>query len=285
MTKPRADKGKKQEKAPIEADVEPDGQMLVEDGGLAASANKQDDVEPSNILSAIRGLQNRMDERFNTLEASLSVTQASVTSLAARVKEIEQAGCDYDHRITEVEQALIKLRTENEQLRHKVVDLEARSRRHNIKIVGLPEKAENGQMEDFLSKFIPELLGPDKFAKPVKVDRAHRLGSRVPGEGGRPRVVIARIHHYNIKEKILQLARLAFPLFHSGKPIFFFPDFPAEVVKKRQVYGDVRKRLLALGAQCGFLYPARLRVSHGSTVKVFSSPHDAETYADTLEND
>lgn len=280
----RREKVKKPEKPLLEASNETPELALAEHEELTALANKQHDSEPepTDILSAIRGLQNRMDERFNTLEASLLATRASVTSLSARVQEIEEAGSDYDRRLTDVEMSLTSLRTENETLRHKLVDLEARSRRQNIRIVGIPEKMENGRMEEFLSKFIPELFGADKFAKPLKVDRAHRLGSQIPTDGGRPRVVIARLHHYLIKERILQLAREAFPLLYNGKPIFVFPDFPTEVVKKRQAFGEVRKRLLALGARCGFIYPARLRVSLGSNVKVFSSPHEAVTYADTL---
>lgn len=55
------------------------------------------------------------------------------------------------------------MQPENEALRLKVIDFEARSRRQNIKIIGLPEKIEGGRPREFLMKFIPELLGADHF--------------------------------------------------------------------------------------------------------------------------
>uniref|UniRef100_A0A9J7YG37 Uncharacterized protein n=1 Tax=Cyprinus carpio carpio TaxID=630221 RepID=A0A9J7YG37_CYPCA len=98
----------------------------------------------------------------------------------------------------------------------------------------------------------------------------------------RPRVMIARIHHFQLKEKILQLARQQFPLRYNGKAVHFFPDYPAEVMKQRQAFDPVRKRLREAGVRSGFIYPARLRVSSDTMDRVFSSPQDAETFAETL---
>lgn len=93
------------------------------------------------------------------------------------------------------------VQSENEALREKVIDLEARSRRQNIKIVGLPEKIENGHPTEFLTKFITDLLGTSNFLKPLEEDQAHRLGRQFSGEDSRPRVMIARVHHFEVKEK------------------------------------------------------------------------------------
>uniref|UniRef100_A0A9J8DLZ5 Uncharacterized protein n=1 Tax=Cyprinus carpio carpio TaxID=630221 RepID=A0A9J8DLZ5_CYPCA len=65
----------------------------------------------------------------------------------------------------------------------------------------------------------------------------------------RPRVMIARIHHFQLKEKILQLARQQFPLRYNGKAVHFFPDYPAEVMKQRQAFDPVRKRLRDAGVR------------------------------------
>ncbi len=85
-----------------------------------------------------------MTDQFDLLEASLASTQASLVSLGDRIKEVENATVDYDHRLSLVEQKCAKIQSENEALRHKVIDLEARFRRQTIKIVGLSEKIENG---------------------------------------------------------------------------------------------------------------------------------------------
>ncbi|ROL44207.1 LINE-1 retrotransposable element ORF1 protein [Anabarilius grahami] len=223
-----------------------------------------------------------MNDRFDLLEASLASTQVALACLGDRIKEVENATADYDRRLSLVEQKFAKVQSENKALREKVIDLEARSRRQNIKIVGLPEKIENGRPTEFLTKFIPDLLGASNFSKPLEVDRGHRLGRQPSGEDARPRVMIARIHHFQTKEKILQLARQQFPLRYQGRPIHIFPDLPAEIMKQRQAFNDVRKHLREAGVRSGFIYPARLRVTHGTTDKVFSSPEETEVYIGTL---
>ncbi|MED6246534.1 hypothetical protein ATANTOWER_019371 [Ataeniobius toweri] len=82
----------------------------------------------------------------------------------------------------------------------------------------------------------------------MEVDRAHRLGSRLPGDDAGPRVMIARIHYFHLKETILRLAHQQFPLRHKDKPINNFPNYPAEVMRQRQAFDSVKKRMLERGA-------------------------------------
>ncbi len=131
-------------------------------------------------------------------------------------------------------------------------------------------------------KFIPDLLGASKFSKPLEVDCAHWLGRQLVGEDSRPRVMIARIHHFQMKEKILQLARQQFSLRYEGRPVHIFPDLPAKIMKQRQAFSDVRKHLRSAGVRSGFIYPARLRVTHGTTDKMFSLPQEVEAFIGTL---
>ncbi|KAL7395387.1 hypothetical protein ABVT39_015628 [Epinephelus coioides] len=244
-------------------------------------SNKETNAESSSILLAIRSMNKTMTEQFDILEANLASTQASLVSLGNRMTEVEEATSNYDHRLSQVEQACMKMRAENDALHAKVIDLEARSRRHNIRIIGLPEKIENGRPAEFLSGFIPELLGASNFPSPVVVDRAHRLGKQ-PSEGNaQPCAMIARIHHFQNKEKILQLARQQYPLTYNQKAIHLFPDFPMELIKQRQAFDEVRKKLKDAGARVGFIYPARLKDTLGNSEKVFSSPQEAEAF---LEN-
>lgn len=81
--------------------------------------------------------------------------------------EIENANSGYDHRLSSVEQACVKMRAKNEALCSKVTDLEAHSRCQNIKIAGLPEKIKNRWS---LTDFLPEMLGTSNFPRPTAVD-------------------------------------------------------------------------------------------------------------------
>lgn len=281
MTKPKAERGKKLDKALNESPAQSPSEMT-EQAAASSGLSDETDAESTSILLAIQNMSKTMNDRFDLLEASLASTQVSLACLGDRIKEVENATADYDRRLSLVEQKFAKVESENKALREKLIDLEARSRRQNIKIVGLPEKIENGRPTEFLTKFIPDLLGASNFSKPLEVDRAHRLGRQPSGEDARPRVMIARIHYFQTKEKILQLARQQFPLRYQGRPIHIFPDLPAEIMKQRQAFNDVRKHLREAGVRNGFIYPARLRVTHGTTDKVFSSPEETEVYIGTL---
>ncbi len=72
------------------------------------------------------------------------------------------------------------------------------------------------------------------------------------------------------------------PLMYQGQRIHIFPDFPAEIMKQRQLFEDTRKKLKSAGLRTGFIYPARLRVTHGNVTSTFNTPVEAETYADNL---
>lgn len=196
--------------------------------------------------------------------------------------EIEEANSNYDLCLSQVEQACMKMQTENHALRSKVIDLEAHSRCQNIKIVGLPEKIEKRCPVEFLEKFIRELLGASNFSGQVVVDQAHRLGKQSSEEDARPRVMIAWIHHFQIKEKILQLSRQQFPLTCNEATIHFSPDLPVQLIKQRQAFDDVRKRLKEAGARVGFICPSRLRVTLENTEQVFSSLQEAELFEGSL---
>ena len=108
-----------------------------------------------------------MVERFNSLEASLQASRATLAEHGSLMAS------DHDDRLAALELQAKRLGDANKALQDKVVDLEARSRRQNIKIIGLPENAESGRPVEFVASFIENLLGKNHFPKHIEVDRAH----------------------------------------------------------------------------------------------------------------
>ena len=153
--------------------------------------------------------------------------------LTKRLANTETQAADHKHRISAVETSVAELRQENKMLRAKLSDLEGRSRRNNIRIVGVPEGEERGRPTEFVSNLIPKLLGDDNFTKPVVIDRAHRVQRPKPPEGSRPRMIITRVHLTQEKEKILRLGRQS-SMEYKGNRILIFPDYTAEVMEQRQ---------------------------------------------------
>uniref|UniRef100_A0A672GNC0 Uncharacterized protein n=1 Tax=Salarias fasciatus TaxID=181472 RepID=A0A672GNC0_SALFA len=95
----------------------------------------------------------------------------------------------------------------------------------------------------------------------------------------RPRVMIARIHKFQMKEKILRPAWENAPLTYDGRKIHLYPNFPAEIMKQHQPFEEVRKKWNEAGMRTGFLYPARPQVSKGTDInKTFNTPEDADRF-------
>lgn len=246
--------------------------------GLAASPS----ADTAAVLAAIGDMSRKMDERFNALQSALSENQAMLEEHDGRLFAVESATSDHDGRLAKLEQQAARFEEANKALQDKVTDLEARSRRQNIKFVNLPENVEAGNPVDFVSKLMPSLFGPEHFSKPVEVDRAHRLGSQAARSANRPRILIARIHNYRVKELIMRLAIEQSPLMYQGHRIHIFPDFPAEIMRRRQLFEDSRQKIRAAGHRTGFIYPARLRVTHGNVTTTFNTPEEARIFVDSL---
>ncbi len=87
-----------------------------------------------------------------------------------------------------------------------MTDIEDRSRRNNVRLVGLPEGAEGSDVAGFLrvnlSKWIPSLKGRDN----IEIDRAHRMydGRK---NSDRPRTLIFRVLRWHDRSEILKGAR------------------------------------------------------------------------------
>ncbi|KAI4898555.1 hypothetical protein NFI96_002743 [Prochilodus magdalenae] len=157
----------------------------------------------------------RQAERF---EQTLSAVRSEVKEFKETLGSLTEAVSAHDARLDSLESALKKMEGVNTALQQKIEDLEGRSRRNNIRIIGVPEGAEGKRPTDFVAELLPKLLGEENFNLPLVVDRAHRSLQPRPADGARPRPIIARIHLFQVKEKIMQLRRLhGPPQFRSNK--------------------------------------------------------------------
>lgn len=85
-------------------------------------------------------------------------------------------------RVTALEQS----QQEYKKLQDRYQDLDNRSRRQNLRLIGIKEGAEGGNLIRFLTEFFPALLGTDNFSSPVVMDGAHCTLTPKPTNGERP---------------------------------------------------------------------------------------------------
>lgn len=247
---------------------------------LAAIGAQGDDLK-----KLIEDKMTALSARLDTLDATLVNLQSEQAGVKQKMVEIEGALNGTDLRLGEVEKVCEDLRVENKSLWAKLNDLEGRSRRLNLKFVGISEGEERGRPSVFISDLITELFGRDNFPKPVKIDRAHRALLPKPSEGQRPRTIIARIHNDRDKDLILRLSRDKFPLEYKGKRIHIFPDYTPEVTARRRAFSSVTKALREAGLKWSLRFPAKLMLYYNGRELSFESSEEAKKFVDNLSND
>lgn len=162
-----------------------------------------------------------------------------------------------------LEPTVTSLRNEITALQAKCTDLECRSRRSNLRLVGIPEGMEGTQPTKCISEALQDTFN---LREPPLLARAHRTLAARPAEGQRPRAFVICFHRFDVKEDILRMAIQSKQLKFKDRFVHIFPDFPPEIAKKRAAYYDV-KRVLKF----------RSNVKYGTEHK-FDTPAEAIDY-------
>lgn len=232
-------------------------------------------------LTEIQKLLAGMEEQIiANLSAQISSNHATnITKHDQTIQAIETAMNDFDERMATMESTLSCLAKENEQLKLKVDDLENKFRRCNIRITGIPEE-EGKQPTSFIESFLQKVFGAQAFPRTVAVNRAHRLAVQ-KRKVGAPRPFIACIHHFQMKQRIMQLARERGSLDYKGSEIHIYADYSAEVARRRATFAPIKAQLKKDGLRFSLLFPAKLRVTVNGNKHEFNTPSEVAAF---LEN-
>lgn len=228
-------------------------------------------------------IQEENDSLREEIKRAISPIKIALDECNDKLRDHEEGLNSLDTRMATMESRYAELSDQYKKLLLKTDDLENRGRRCNIRILGVPEGTEQGNPTKFVADLLHGVLGgPGGLEKPPVLERAHRAAAPVPPVGGRPRPFIARIHHYQEKERIQRLAREKVRLEFQGKQIFIFPDYSADLSRRRAAFNEVKGALKKKeGVRYGLLYPARLRVSFNGDTRVFDSPAAVKDFIDS----
>lgn len=226
-------------------------------------------------LSTIKSELQAVKAEFSN---SLVSVQTDMLALKSTVKDMEQSLSTCSDDITVLEDKVDSLMATVAKLEDKCEDLEARSRRNNIRIIGIPE--DNPCTTLAISELLKKVLNTDRD---IMVDRSHRTLQPKPKPGERPRAVVARLHYHSDCTAVLQRAREVRQFKVGDMKIIIFPDLTVKTVRARSAFNDVRQQLRKIpGVKFGFLHPAKLRVTYDGVEKQFNSPDLAKEYVSTL---
>lgn len=121
----------------------------------------------STCLTSIEGLLEKhrasiaadLKNSFAALESRLEKMQTTVLDHRQRIISLEASAESEDQHIRALEARCVALADSNNKLLAKTSDLESRSRRNNIRVIGLPESIEGPTPTTFFSGLLVELFG------------------------------------------------------------------------------------------------------------------------------
>ncbi|KAJ4920630.1 hypothetical protein JOQ06_021752 [Pogonophryne albipinna] len=209
----------------------------------------------ATIDSRIETVTENLKKEFSIMkgdtQTALAAIKATMLAHTGAIKEVEGALTQHSDDITRLQTEVARLTAETAKLSDKCEDLEGRSRRNNIRMIGMP-----------------------------LIDRCHRSLRQRPSDGQPPRPFILRLHYYHAVEDILRKATGSGNLIYQGKRIQLFPDYPPTAVNRRREFTPAREILRNKpDVGYGLLYPARLIVTHGGQQHSFTDPKAALHYA------
>ncbi|KAI3370726.1 hypothetical protein L3Q82_007105 [Scortum barcoo] len=219
-------------------------------------------------------LKSELQAVKNEIQSCTAALHGEVDQVRAEVKEVQDGLSTWSDEVISLQSTVTDLKKELVELREKSEDMEGRMRRCNIRILGVPETP-GSSSPVAVAKLLAQVL---QLEKEPMIDRSHRgLGKRNTGD--RLRVIIAKLHYHQECVEILRRARSRAPLHFNGEPVTIFPDYTVSVARARAAFTEIRGLLRGReGVRYGLLFPARLRITHGSEDKEFTDPGKAMDY-------
>lgn len=233
-----------------------------------------------DLKTSLQGIDKKMDDlaaRMDGLTRRMDKQDGRMDVMETRVTETEESHTAIDRKIRGMDKVLTLIQQKNE-------DLEARSRRNNVRITGVAETTNIAKMEVYVETMMSELFGSG-LSQMFLVERAHRTLGPQPQPGAPPRAIIARILNYRDRDTILRMARDVQDLQYQGNHISIFPDFTMQVQAARREFVPAKKIFQQIGTKYSLIYPAKLRVQGPGKPSFFVDAKAALKYAKQLSRD
>lgn len=227
-----------------------------------------------------QGMRRDLDEFKNdvkkVLKDDLSQFKGEVLqelqSQNANIAETQTRIADMESACLEMKETLLAVVKENSQMRDKVVDLESRSRRNNIRIYGVPEEKEGRSVTEFVNElFKSHLTLPEGLE--LRIQRAHRALIPKPAAASSPRSIIVNFLEFHVKELVLRKAWQQ-KIEINGKRLYFDNDYATDVMERRKTYRPIKAALREKGIRYQTPY-TKMRVYWDSGLAIYSTADEA----------
>ncbi|KAJ1141401.1 hypothetical protein NDU88_007734 [Pleurodeles waltl] len=234
--------------------------------------------EMKALLLSMQSSLSSIDSKMDNMTASLDLLTNKLEKHVGCISETEQRISHVKDTMHAKSQQLLQMDKLLKIIVNKNEDLEGRSRRNNIRIVGVPESTDTGRMEQCEEHMLTTLFGEEAFSKMLVVERAHRGLTVKPPPWASPRPIIAYLQNYRDRDTTLRLGSERHPLQLDGNEISIYPNFTMAVLEARKKYTTVKQKMRQANVSYAMLFPARLKIAHKGKSLIFATLQQAKDY-------
>lgn len=235
----------------------------------------------AEILAAITACKETLTTKIDFLTIDVGLIHQDMDKFRSRIAEVEDRVSTVEDTVRADSREVRALQLQVKALQERAIDTENHLRRNNIRILGLPERAEGPRPAEFTEQLLSTLFSLGDMPPTFVVERAHRVPLLPPRPGAPPHPFLLRLLNYRDRDRILAAARAMPEIKYENTKLLFFPDFSQEVQQRHKSFTDVRRRLRERGKRFGLLYPSRLRITDGDNTRFFDTPEAAAAWLDT----
>lgn len=236
----------------------------------------------TSCQSAVTTCQSTLASKIEEVQLDVGLLRQDLDKIRSRVSEAERRVGSVEDTVNDHTASIRTLQTKVRALEYRAEDAENRSRRNNLRIVGLPEGVEGRTPALFTEELLRSLLPSAQLSPYFVVERAHRVPPRPGPEGAPPRTLILRLLNFRDRDELLRASRAAGELPYRNTKLLLFPDYTIETQRQRRSFDAVKADLRKKGIKYSILFPAKLRVVDGETVRFFTNPKDASAWLESL---
>lgn len=257
--------------------------------GLAEAT--EDQARDDSILAAIHALRKDFSAQLKEVITSNHEIKEALESFSARLGGAESRISSAEDQLNNLASVSATTQRKMLALARSVETMENRQRRLNVRLVGLPENAEGGDLVSFLNRWLPDLLGKDNLLTPPSIDQAFRLPKAAtanakankPNLKPPPRAILVKFRWLADRDRVMNAARKKKTLQFEENRVMLFPDLSAEIQQQRRMFDGVKTRLHKLDIEFGLQFPAKMRIYHKGKMLTFLTPSDVEVFIREIE--
>lgn len=165
-----------------------------------------------------------VDDKLNKLTETVGLMADSVNSMLKATQANEE-------KIKVLQKDNKEMEKHNKYFGDKLMDLENRARRSNLRLKNVPEAEDMDNIIEWMAKQLPE-LGISRDC----IDRIHRVGNQTKGAAW-PRDVVMCFGRYKQKEQVAKAFKVLDrrdQLRYNGKKVMVFEDLCSETIRRKK---------------------------------------------------